>query len=73
MLVGKDIILVVDADEAGIKGADKTAKILRAAGVRRIFTWLPPDGCKDARAAFNPSAPSNLAESIITNKNTKTQ
>lgn len=73
MLVGKDIILVVDADEAGIKGADKTAKILRAAGVRRIFTWLPPDGCKDARAAFNLSAPSNLAESILTNKNTKTQ
>lgn len=67
-LRGKDVILVVDNDEAGRNGAEKTAAVLRAAGVRRIFTWLPPDGCKDARAALDISRPWTLAENILTKK-----
>lgn len=67
-LRGKDVILVIDNDEAGLKGADKTAAALRASGVRRVFTWLPPDGCKDARAALDAARPWTLAENILTTK-----
>ena len=67
-LRGKDVILVVDNDDAGRNGAEKTAVILRAAGVRRIFTWLPPDDCKDARAALDAARPWGLAENILTTK-----
>ena len=67
-LVGKDIVLVTDNDEAGRKGAEKTAGILHAAGVRRAFVWMPPAGVKDARAALNVSRPWDLADDLIFNK-----
>ena len=71
-LRGKDVILAVDNDDAGRNGAKKTTAVLRAAGVRRIFTWLPPDGFKDARAALDVSRPWTLAENLLTKK-TKAQ
>ena len=64
-LVGKDVELIVDNDDAGRKGAEKTAGILRAAGVRRVFVWMPPDGVKDARAALDVSRPWLLADSLF--------
>ena len=64
-LVGKDVELIVDNDDAGRKGAEKTAGILRAAGVRRVFVWMPPDGVKDARAALDVSHPWLLADSLF--------
>lgn len=67
-LKGKDVILVADNDPAGRTGADKTAAILHAAGVRRVFLWTPPDGVKDARAALDAARPWLLAEDITTNK-----
>lgn len=68
-LVGKDIILVTDNDDAGRKGTEKTASILHAAGVRRVFMWTPPaGGAKDARAALDAARPWLLAEDILTKK-----
>lgn len=67
-LKGKEVILVTDNDDAGRKGADKTAGILRAAGVRRVFLWTPPDGAKDARAALDTARPWLLADDILTSK-----
>ena len=67
-LASLDVILVVDNDEAGRKGAEATASILRAAGYVRAFIWQPPPPHKDARAALDPSRPWLLAEDIITNK-----
>lgn len=67
-LVGKDVVLVADNDDAGRKGAEKTAGILRAAGVRRIFIWVPTDGVKDARAALDAVRPWLLADDILENK-----
>ena len=64
-LVGKDVELIVDNDDAGRKGAEKTAGILRAAGVRRVFVWMPPDGVKDARAALDAARPWLLADSLF--------
>ena len=67
-LKGKDTILVTDNDDAGRKGAGKTAAILRAAGVRRVFSWTPPDGFKDARAALDAARPWLLADDIMENR-----
>lgn len=67
-LRGKDVILAADADDAGRTGAESTAAALHAQGVRRVYIWLPPDGCKDARAAFDAARPWRLAESILTDK-----
>ena len=67
-LVGKDVVLIVDNDDAGRKGAEKTAGILRAAGVRRVFVWMPPDGVKDARAALDVSRPWLLADDLMENR-----
>lgn len=67
-LKGKDIILVTDNDDAGRKGAEKTAGMLHAAGVRRVFLWTPPGGAKDARAALDAARPWLLAEDILTKK-----
>lgn len=67
-LVGKDIVLVVDNDDAGRKGAEKTAGILRAAGVRRVFLWTPPAGAKDARAALDAARPWLLADDLMENR-----
>ena len=67
-LRGLDVILAIDADEAGRKGAEATAATLRAAGVRRIFTWQPPAPHKDARAALDPARPWLLAEHLMTHK-----
>ena len=64
-LVGKDVELIADNDDAGRKGAEKTAGILRAAGVRRVFVWTPPAGVKDARAALDVSRPWLLADSLF--------
>ena len=64
-LVGKDVVLIVDNDDAGRKGAEKTAGILRAAGVRRVFVWTPPAGVQDARAALDVSRPWLLADSLF--------
>ena len=67
-LLGKDVVLIVDNDDAGRKGAEKTADILRAAGVRRVFMWIPPDGVKDARAAFDAARPWLLADTLMENR-----
>lgn len=67
-LIGKDVILAADNDAAGVDGARATAAILHAQGVRRVFVWLPPDGVKDARAAFDILHPWSLAEMILTDK-----
>ena len=67
-LVGKDVVLIVDNDDAGRKGAEKTAGILRAAGVRRVFVWTPPAGVKDARAALDVSRPWLLADDLMENR-----
>lgn len=67
-LKDKDVILVTDNDEAGRKGADKTAAILHVAGVRRVFLWTPPDGAKDARAALKAARPWLLADDIMENR-----
>lgn len=64
-LVGKDVVLIVDNDDAGRKGAEKTAGILRAAGVRRVFIWTPAAGVKDARAALDAARPLRLADEIM--------
>ena len=61
-------MLIVDNDDAGRKGAEKTAGILRAAGVRRVFVWLPPDGVKDARAALDAARPWLLADDLMENR-----
>jgi hypothetical protein len=68
LLVGKDVVLVVDNDDAGRKGAEKTAGILRAAGVRRVFLWTPPAGAKDARAALDAARPWLLADDLLENR-----
>ena len=67
-LVGKDVVLIVDNDDAGRKGAEKTAGILRAAGVRRVFVWTPPAGAKDARAALDAARPWLLADDLMENR-----
>lgn len=67
-LVGKDVELIVDNDDAGRKGAEKTAGILRAAGVRRVFVWTPPAGVKDARAALDAARPWLLADDLMENR-----
>lgn len=67
-LVGKDVVLIVDNDDAGRKGAEKTAGILRAAGVRRVFVWIPPAGAKDARAALDAALPWLLADDLMENR-----
>ena len=67
-LVGKDVELIVDNDDAGRKGAEKTAGILRAAGVRRVFVWTPPAGAKDARAALDAAHPWLLADDLMENR-----
>lgn len=67
-LVGKDVVLIVDNDDAGRKGAEKTADILRAAGVRRVFVWMPPAGVKDARAALDIARPWLLADDLMVNR-----
>ena len=67
-LVGKDVVLVVDNDDAGRKGAEKTAGILRAAGVRRVFVWTPPAGAKDARAALHALRSLQLADDLMENR-----
>lgn len=67
-LVGKDVVLIVDNDDAGHKGAEKTAKILRAAGVRRVFMWTPAAGVKDARAALDAARPFLLADDLMENR-----
>lgn len=66
-LRGKDVILVADSDVAGRTGAESTARILHAAGVRRVFIWTPT-GVKDARAALDATEPWLLAEDIVENK-----
>ena len=67
-LVGKDVVLIVDNDDAGRKGAEKTAGILRAAGVRRVFMWTPPARAKDARAALDAARPWLLADDLMENR-----
>jgi hypothetical protein len=67
-LVGKDVVLIVDNDDAGRKGAEKTAGILRAAGVRRVFVWNPPARAKDARAALDAARPWLLADDLMENR-----
>lgn len=64
-LIGKDVTLITDADEAGQKGAANSAETLRAAGVRRVFTWAPPAGCKDARATLDAARPWLLADNLM--------
>ena len=64
-LRGKSVTLITDADDAGREGARKTADVLRAAGVRRVFLWMPGGGAKDARAAFDMAHPCDLADDIF--------
>ena len=67
-LRGKLVTLITDADDAGREGARKTADVLRAAGVRRVFLWTPAGGAKDARAAFDMAHPCDLADDILMNR-----
>lgn len=67
-LRGKSVTLITDADDAGREGARKTADVLRAAGVRRVFLWTPAGGAKDARAAFDMAHPCDLADDILMNR-----
>ena len=67
-LVGSDVTLITDADEAGQNGAQKTAGILFSAGVRRVYHWAPMNGAKDARETLNPECPMLLAENILTHR-----
>lgn len=67
-LVGSDVTLITDADEAGQNGAQETARKLFSAGVRRVYHWAPTNGAKDARAALDPACPMLLAENILTNR-----
>lgn len=67
-LVGRDIIICTDADDAGQAGARTTAALLHGAGVRRVWQWTPPAPHKDARAALDAVRPSRLAEDIMTRK-----
>lgn len=67
-LRGKSVTLIQDADDAGRAGASKTADVLRAAGVRRVFLWTPAGGAKDARAAFDMAHPCDLADDILMNR-----
>lgn len=67
-LRGKDCILCADNDPAGEDGAKKTARILHAAGVRRVFIWHAPAPAKDARAALDAARPWLLADDIMLNK-----
>ena len=68
LLMGKDVILVTDDDKPGKEGAKKTAAMLHAAEVRRVFTWTPAGGVKDARAALDAARPWVLADDILTKK-----
>lgn len=67
-LKGLDVILTIDDDDAGRKGAAATAAILKKAGAARVFGWSPKGKAKDPRAAFNPRAPWRLIESIMNDK-----
>ena len=67
-LRGKSVTLITDADDAGREGARKTADVLHAAGVRRVFLWTPAGGAKDARAAFDMAHPCDLADDILMNR-----
>lgn len=68
LMSGKTVTLISDNDAAGRTGAEKTAAMLHAAGVRRVFVWMPPNGIKDARAALDAARPMLLAEQILTNR-----
>lgn len=68
-LRGKEVTLITDADDAGQNGASKTADLLRAAGVRCVFAWMPSGAeVKDARAAFKAHMPHTLATDIYLNR-----
>lgn len=67
-LRGKSVVLIADPDEPGQKGASETVERLKKAGVRMVQIWTPPDGIKDARAAFDASRPYALIEDILKNK-----
>lgn len=65
-LCDKSVVLLVDGDEAGQKGAEATAEALKKAGVRMVKRWTPAEGKKDARTAFDPARPWLLMRDIIT-------
>lgn len=67
-LRGKAVVLIADPDEPGQKGAAETVERMKKAGVRMVQIWTPPNGIKDARAAFDASRPYALIEDILTNK-----
>lgn len=67
-LHGRDVILCVDNDEAGRRGAADTAAILKAAGACRVFAWSPAGECKDVREAFRRCNPCELIDDLILNK-----
>lgn len=68
LMVGKTVTLMADNDDAGRSGAERTAGMLFAAGVRRVFISQPPGGVKDARAALDAARPMLLAEYILTHR-----
>lgn len=67
MLVGKKVILCIDNDDAGIKGAGKTCEVLRRCGVEDIHAWSAPKGVKDVRDAYKlyADAPGGLIDEIF--------
>ena len=67
-LRGRDVILCVDDDEAGRRGAAGTAAILKAAGACRVYAWSPAGKYKDAREAFPHCNPCELIDDLIINK-----
>ena len=64
-LRGKYVVILTDNDEAGQKGAEATAEVLKKAGVRMVKKWTPAEGKKDARAALDPARPWLLMADII--------
>ena len=67
-LRGRDVILCVDNDEAGRRGAAGTAAILKEAGACRVYAWSPAGECKDVREAYSRCNPCELIDDLIINK-----
>lgn len=67
-LRGKDVIMCVDNDNAGIEGAKGTIERLRSVGACRVYVWSPSDGKKDARSMYCQRQPDALMTDIIRKK-----
>jgi hypothetical protein len=62
--IGMRVIVVADADEVGVAGAESLIQTLRGS-VRRVEMILPPRGMKDAREALNHGISSDEWRELI--------